>query len=141
MAEKHDQIMEMVTEEIKRDENVSLPALMEKAQEIDPSVKELSSRQFNARYPLQVKRKLSGAKGGRKPGSRRKKKAQAQAQTQAPRRRARRGAQATGERREELRKVFFEFAREFADAETKTEIVGVLNKVESYSERVEKIFT
>jgi hypothetical protein len=140
MAEKHDQIMEMVTEEIKRDENVSLPALMEKAQEIDPSVKELSSRQFNARYPLQVKRKLSGAKGGRKPGSRRKKKAQAQPQTQAPRRRARRGAQATGERREELRKVFFEFAREFADAETKTEIVGVLNKVESYSERVEKIF-
>ena len=139
MAEKHEQIMEMVTEEIKRDANVSLPALMEKAQEIDPSVKDLTSRQFNARYPLQVKRKLSGAKGGRKPGSRRRTK-KATTQAQAPRRRTRRGAQATGERREELRKVFFEFAREFADAETKTEIVGVLDKVESYSERVEKIF-
>ena len=43
--------------------------LFEKAKTLDPSMKELSVRQFHARYPLQVKRRKSLAEGG---GRRRK---------------------------------------------------------------------
>lgn len=55
--DRNERVMEMVEEALREDPDVSNEQLQERAAEIDPRVGELSPRSFNARYPLQVKRK------------------------------------------------------------------------------------
>lgn len=127
----------MVRSELERDPNVATEVLAEKARKIDPAVGELSPRQFHARYPLQVKRTLSqGAPKKGKRGRKRGGKAPAPAGT-APKRASRRGAP-TGER-DAIRGVFLDFASDFAKAESRQEIVGVLSSVDAYVDRVQKL--
>lgn len=70
MADVNAGVLEMVEKELERDSGASTSDLFELAKRIDPEMKELSIRQFHAKYPLQVKRKTAMAKGG---GTRRKK--------------------------------------------------------------------
>lgn len=156
MAEQNPQVMELVRQELERDPGASTQALYERAREVDPSIGELSTRQFHARYPLQVKRAQGGG-GGRKRGgggkgggARKGRKAAAPAAAQAPERgeapRARAGgrrggASAAGEGvdREAVRRVLLDFATDFAEAESRSEIVRVLNGVDAYVERITRI--
>ena len=62
-------IREMIGRALKKDPDISNAELQKKAKRIDKGVSQLSPRAFNARYPLQVKRKLSPKKSGRKRGS------------------------------------------------------------------------
>jgi hypothetical protein len=55
---------------------------------------------------------------------------------QEPAAQAQAGGQGPAGGREKIRAVFMEFAREFAEAESRTEIVQVLSKVDEYVERV-----
>lgn len=55
-------VMEMVEETLRENPDYSTKDLKLKAEEIDEDIEELSIRQFNARYPLQVRRKLSAEK-------------------------------------------------------------------------------
>jgi hypothetical protein len=55
---------------------------------------------------------------------------------QEPAAQAQAGGQGPVGGREKIRAVFMEFAREFAEAESRTEIVQVLSKVDEYVERV-----
>jgi hypothetical protein len=79
MADRDTKVLEMVERELKKDPKVSGAVLQEKARSINKEEAELGPRSFNARYPLPLRRKLSGRIGGRKKAA--KKKA-------APRRRA-----------------------------------------------------
>lgn len=54
-ADRNEDVMEMVEEELRKDPETSNQELREKAEEIDSDIADLSARQFNARYPLQVK--------------------------------------------------------------------------------------
>ena len=56
-----DTVMEFVERTLEADPNVSNADLFAGAREIDPSVAELTARQFHARYPLQVKARLAKA--------------------------------------------------------------------------------
>ncbi|MDT8368857.1 MAG: hypothetical protein RQ745_06590 [Longimicrobiales bacterium] len=90
MTETKDVVMEMVEKELKRKPDTSTTELFELAKAMDPSINEMSVRQFHARYPLQLKRQKSLSEGGgrRRPSSSKRKRAT----SGASRGRSRRGA-------------------------------------------------
>ena len=129
MAERNPQVMEMVAKELEKDPEAKADSLFEKARKIDPSIGDLSLRQFHARYPLPLKRKRSAGKGrARRPRSRAKSAPPAK-QKSAPARRQ-------GAPRDEVRRIFLEFASDLARAESRASIVDVLAKVDDYVDRV-----
>ena len=77
---------------------------------------DLTKRQFHARYPLQVKRKMNPVRR-----KRRRKKAQGKA-----------AAGPTGSPREAVRSIFLDFASELAGAEARGEIVRVIASVDRW---------
>ena len=70
--DKDRRIIQLIERALKKNLNISNAELQEQAKKIDKTVSELSPRSFNARYPLQVKRKLSAKPGGPKWGSKKK---------------------------------------------------------------------
>lgn len=64
MVDRNPQVMDVVEEALREDPDVSNAELQDRAAEIDPRIGELSPRSFNARYPLQVKRRLSNEDSG-----------------------------------------------------------------------------
>jgi hypothetical protein len=141
-AEKNPDVMEMVRKAIENDPDVETAALFEKAREMDSSLEDLSLRQFHARYPLQVKRKLSSARkkkdkkkakkkakkrsGGRSSGSRGKKKSTS----------ASGGATAGEDGRQAIREGLLRFAKDVAAAEDKADLITVLTSVDDYVDEV-----
>lgn len=107
------EVMEMVREQLGRRSPPSVPALYGRAVRIDPSIRELSLRQFNARFPLQVRRE-----------------------------KARRRASADGRRqrvavdRDAVREVLLRFAREVAAADGTAAVIDTLTHVDSYVDEI-----
>jgi len=150
MAERNEQVLEWVRQELNRDPGLGSGRLFEMAREREPSLSDATLPQFHARYVLPVKRERAaaaggGAKGGKRKGTRkgtRKQQAEAPAEAQvaaprAKRSRGRKAASAGDEGpRQRIRSVFLEFAREFAEADSRTQIVQVLSRVDEYVDRV-----
>lgn len=110
-----DRVMNMVREEIKRRPEVTSQELFEKAKKLDRGIRSLSARQFNATYPLQVRRSI------------------------APKRRRTRtagGRRGDTAARERARAVLLEFARTIAGAEDPGAIVDVIANLDSWVDRV-----
>lgn len=61
-VEKQEEILEMVREQLGRTNPPGTEALYGRAARIDDGVKELTLRQFNARFPLRVRREMARAK-------------------------------------------------------------------------------
>lgn len=116
MADLNEKVMDAVKKEMEKDPSISIEELKAKATKIDPSIANLTARQFNARYPLQIKRAASAAQGG---GTRR-------------RRRSRR----TEVNREALRGILLELAQDVAKAEGKGDIIEVVTGIDKYVDRV-----
>lgn len=57
MAEVNDRVMAMVEKELLANPSTTNEELRAKAEKLDSSIAGLGARQFNARYPLQVKRR------------------------------------------------------------------------------------
>lgn len=113
-ARTADTVMDFVEKELKKNPNIETSALYEKAKSVDPSVKKLSLRQFNARYPLQVKRRLGMTK---------------------PRRRRRTGGSGRGaaaDSRERMRAVLLGLAADLAAAEERKDLVKLLAGIDRY---------
>ena len=119
MAQANPQVMEMIEAEIKKNPDISNPELFEKAKAIDKGVSKLSPRQFNAMYPLQVKRAMKPSRPKRKRSKR-------------VSRTARNG------HRGEIRTVLLSLARDVADAQGKGELVDVVAGIDRYVDRVLK---
>lgn len=129
MAEANPEVMEMVETELKKNPDISNAELLEKAKKVDKGVGTLSARQFNAMYPLQVKRSL-------KPRKRRPKKAK---KPRARPGRAARSAQGdSGADRDRVRRVLLELARDIANAQGKGDVVDVVAGIDRYVDRVVK---
>ncbi len=127
MAEANPAVMEMVEAELKKNPDVSNPELFERAKRIDKGVAELSARQFNATYPLQVKRAMAPKKPARK--------------RKAPARRASRSPAAGAGQdrgRDRVRTVLLELARDVANAQGKGDVVDVIVGIDGYVDRVVK---
>ncbi|WP_419937301.1 hypothetical protein [Candidatus Palauibacter sp.] len=61
----NEHVMRFIEKELARDPGVSNATLFEGAKLIDKAIADLNPRQFHAKYPLQVKRRLGGAGSGR----------------------------------------------------------------------------
>ncbi|HEX7117535.1 MAG TPA: hypothetical protein VF212_02025 [Longimicrobiales bacterium] len=119
MPEVNPKVMAMVEEELRKDPKTSNKELKQKAEKIDKGIEKLDARAFNARYPLQVKRRLAPSRP--RPAAR------------AGRRRARAAA---GPDRNAIRGVLLDFARAIAAAEGKADVVDVIGGVDRYVDRV-----
>lgn len=78
----NENVMKFIEEELKKDSEVSNATLFEGAKLIDKAIGKLNPRQFHAKYPLQVKRRMAGAAPRRK--VRAPAKAKAARRTRAP---------------------------------------------------------
>ncbi|MGK7312630.1 MAG: hypothetical protein ACN0LA_10380 [Candidatus Longimicrobiales bacterium M2_2A_002] len=119
MAEANPKVMEMIEGEIKENPDISNPELFEKAKAMDKGVSKLSPRQFNAMYPLQVKRAMKPSRPKRKRSTRRS------------------GRRADG-KREDVREVLLSLARDVANAQGKGDVVDVVAGIDGYVDRVLK---
>ncbi|MEX2527685.1 MAG: hypothetical protein WEA09_08620 [Gemmatimonadota bacterium] len=120
-------IMAMVEAELEENPEATATELHEKAKTLSAGVRELSLRQFHARYPLQVKRrkarKRTGGRKGGAPGNR-------------TRGRGRKGSKADS--RDAVRKVFMDFATDLTAriaSDGPHGAVKLLAQVDSYVDR------
>jgi hypothetical protein len=127
MAEVNAKVREMIEAEIKKNPKVSNQELFEKATALDKSVGKLTPRQFNARYPLQVKRAMTP----KKPRAQRP----ARARKERP---ARAAAGTDGKGRDRIRNVLLELARDVANAQDRGGLIDVVVGIDRYVERVVK---
>lgn len=123
-----EKVMKFVEDLLKKTPDIQNSELFDRAKKAHSSMRKLSPRQFNARYPLQVKRRralaVRGAGGGRKkapsPGRRRL--------TPIP----------PGDPRDVVRHVLLQFATDITAAEERKDLVKVLAGVDFYVDQVLK---
>lgn len=124
MASVDEEVLAAVETAIKKKPGASVDELMELAKGVNPAIGKLTKRQFHARYPLQVKRKMSAAKGGR-PRSRKRSSRKTRAKSAA-------------NGRDAVRAVFLRFASDLAGAEARKDIIKVVANVDKYVDDVLK---
>ena len=113
MAVLNERVMNMVRDEIQKRPDITSQELFEKAKKLDRGMRSLSARQFNATYPLQVRRTL------------------------APRRpRARRAGARNAAGKDRVRAVLLEFARAVAGAQDRGALVEVIGNLNEWVDRV-----
>jgi hypothetical protein len=113
MAVLNERVMNMVRDEIQKRPDITSQELFEKAKKLDRGMRSLSARQFNATYPLQVRRTLAP----RRPRTRRT------------------GARNTAGK-DRVRGVLLEFARAVAGAQDRGALVEVIGNLDEWVERV-----
>lgn len=85
MPDTNERVMAMVEQELRADPDISNESLRAKAEKLDDAVARMSARQFNATYPLQVKRKLTpGTRRGTRKTTKRRRGRKAGAKGGAP---------------------------------------------------------
>lgn len=119
MAAVNDKVLTMVRDEIEKNPKVTTSELYDRAKKIDKEVGKLSARQFNARYPLQVKRRMAPPPKRRGRGRSRKQAAQ-------------------GGDRTAVRAVLQQLAQDVAGAESGAELVTVVGNLDNYVDQVLK---
>ncbi len=119
-VEKIDKVMQLIEKELKKNPKATAKELQQKAKAVSEAVGKLSVRQFHAKYPLQVRRKLAPKKPRR-------------AAPKKPRRAAPKARAARGQvNREAIRKTLMTFAKDVSAAEGKSETIAVLGKLDNY---------
>lgn len=129
MPDPNPKVMDMVETELKKNGDISNAELFDKAVAIDSGIKSLSPRQFNAKYPLQVKRALKPRK--RTP---RRKKATGKRKTGSTSR-----SPSVATDRDQVRTVLLELVKDIAGAEGKADVVDVVAGIDRYVDRVVKV--
>lgn len=124
MADANPKVMEMIEAELKKNPDVSNAELLEKAKKIDKGVGKLSARQFNATYPLQVKRAMKPRKKRSRKGTKRAAASRA-------------GSKTTGNR-DRVRVVMLDLAKDVANAQGKGDVVDVIAGIDRYVDRAIK---
>jgi hypothetical protein len=137
LADVNEKVMTMVEKELARAPETSTTDLHELAKKVDPAMNDLSVRQFHARYPLQVKRKKSLAKGG---GRRKKSTSDEKKKRGGGRGRIFRGRPAPAARSSEVHAVLIEFAKEVSAANDRgpTAMLDVISNLDGWAARIEK---
>lgn len=123
MADIDPKVMQAVEKELKKNPDATVDELLEVAKKVNSDISDLTKRQFHARYPLQVKRKLNPPK----PRSTRKRSS----------RRAKRSKNGKS-RRDQVREIFLRFASDLAAAEERKAVVRVVAGVDTYVDEVLK---
>jgi hypothetical protein len=128
MPEVDERVMKFVEDALRKNPRIKLEDLYEKTIKFDRAMGKLSRRQFNARYPLQVKRRRAlkaKARGGRKRGG-----------TPSKSRLKRAPSATAGSSKDAVRQVLLQFATDIAAAEERKDLVKVLAGVDKYVDQV-----
>lgn len=128
------EVMAMVEDELRKDPKLSTRELFEKAKGVDPSIEELTSRQFHGRYPLQVKRRMAP----KRERPRRRRTGQRRTQRTAARRASSTQATDPDADRTAIRGELLQFAKNIAAAESKADVVEVIGDVDRYVDKIVK---
>lgn len=164
MAQRNEKVFARVRQELANNPNLGSKELYDLAQGVEKSIGQDSLQQFHARYVLPIKREKGGqrkAKATAKatPGKGRRKAAAAAPSKRAaakpaeaarpaaatpsapaaPRgRKPRRSssAPASASNRSQVRALLLQFAQELTDADSRSSLVKVLGKVDSYVDRI-----
>lgn len=121
-----DKVMRLVEDLLEKNPDIAVEQLFEQAKKVNPKLGELNRRQFNARYPLQIKLRQARAKDAAARGGR------PRAQSGGRRRRSRTG------NRDQVREILMGFALSLAGAEERKDLVKVLAGVDEVVEKVVK---
>ncbi len=119
-------VMEFVERTLEADPNVSNADLFAGAREIDPSVAELTARQFHARYPLQVKARLARAAAP---------KPKTPPEPEVPTVEETAPEEASPPQAGDpvaVRRLLLDLAKELATAESKAEVIEVMARLDDY---------
>lgn len=140
MAERIEKVYDRIRQELQKNPALGSRDLYEQAQQLDKSIGEDTLQQFHARYVLPVKREQSGKKGGRTRGAkkagRKPKTVTAATAPKAASQRRNGKAGRGGTDRDQVRAVLMQFAQDFSAAETKSEIVGVMSRIDEYVDEI-----
>ncbi len=139
-VKKIDKVMQLIEKELKKNPKATAKELQQKAKAVSEAVGKLSVRQFHAKYPLQVRRKLAPKKPRRaapqKPRRAALKKPR-RAAPKKPRRAAPKARAARGQvNREAIRNTLMTFAKDVSAAEGKSETIAVLGKLDNYIDAI-----
>lgn len=152
--ESEREILAMVEDQLDRPNPPDTKVLYRRAMHfVDRDVRHLSLQQFNAKFPLQVKRRKARERGGQGDAS--------AARRRAAGRAAGSGGDATegespaggpvedgaerddgdrsGEMRRRVRSILIDYAKLVAGAETRGEVVDAVTRVDEYVDRVEAL--
>lgn len=155
MAEVDSKVMMFVEQTLKKTPKIELEELFARAKEVSAAMGKLTKRQFNARYPLQVKRRAAQGKTNEAPAKSEElpaKGKEASAKKSKPGKgRTRQGrtggrqvqtgmgqAVSAEESRVKIRKVLLQFATDITGAEERKDLVKVLAGVDKYVDQVLK---
>ena len=132
-------VLAYVARVLKRNPDVKNAELFKGACEIDASVAKLSARQFHAKYPLQVKRRLAAAAPApkpapkpRKPAARPRKPAAPAMAEPAPPPAVAEAPSMGGGNAAAIRGLLLSLARELANAGTQAETIEVMARLDGY---------
>jgi len=128
MPEIDEKVMTFVEVTLKKSPEIELEDLFQRTKKVIPSIGELSKRQFNARYPLQVKRRRALAERGRGAGQKKKAPPRGRSPKTVP-------IQAAAPR-DRVRQVLLRFATDIAAAEERKDLVKVLAGVDKYVDEI-----
>ncbi len=123
MAHMDENVMAAVAVALSENPAASVDELFEMARQVNPTIGELSKRQFHARYPLQIKRKLN-------PRKRRKRRQVKVAGGSGS------GSGGSVARRDAVRSAFLKFASDVAGADERKDLVRVVANVDQYVDEV-----
>ena len=123
MAHMDEKVMAAVAVALSGNPTASVDELFEMARKVNPAIGELSKRQFHARYPLQIKRKLNPRK--------RRKRRQVKAAGGSGS-----GSGGSVARRDAVRSAFLKFASDVAGADERKDLVRVVANVDQYVDEV-----
>lgn len=125
MADIDEKVLGAVEEALRKNPQATVDELFALATSVNGAVASLSKRQFHARYPLQIKRKMAPAKP-RKPRSR------------GPGRGAGRPRATTPATRDAVRATLLRFASDLTAAEARKDLVKVVAGVDRYVDEILK---
>ena len=128
MPEVDQRVMTFVEDVLKKNPEILLEDLFAQTREAHPFIGDLSRRQFNARYPLQVKRRRALALKGTP-----ERKGKPRQSAPRPRRRT---SVPSREPRDAVRQILLRFATDLAAAEERKDLVKVLADVDLYVDDV-----
>lgn len=119
MADIDEKVLGAVEEALEKNPQATVDELFALAISVNPAVASLSKRQFHARYPLQIKRKMAPARP-RKPRSRGRGKGAGRPRATTP------------PARDAVRATLLRFASDLTAAEARKDLVKVVAGVDRY---------
>lgn len=123
MADIDEKVLGAVEEALRKNPQATVDELFALAVSVNGEVASLSKRQFHARYPLQVKRKMAPAKPRKRP-------------SRGPGRGAGRPRAANPPARDAVRATLLRFASDLTAAEARTDLVKVVAGVDRYVDEI-----